>query len=108
MNTIERIYNSTLNNGGYTNPKLQGYSVALPFYESKIAVSEFTVEKLRQYHDKMNALGFEVGTWLNSEDNHVYLDAITIVGNKEVAMELGKKYKQIAIYDINENKEIFI
>lgn len=105
---LYNIYQSTLEEGGYTNPELTGYSVALPSYEMKLSIDDFSVQILEAYYTKMIGLGFEVGTWFNREEKYVYLDAITVVADKNHAIKLGEKYKQLAIYDIAEKKEIFL
>ena len=48
--------------------------------------------------------GYYIGLWVN--DNKVYLDVSTSFNRKNKAMKFGKNNKQIAIFDIKENKSI--
>lgn len=48
--------------------------------------------------------GYYIGLWVN--DNKVYLDVSTSFDRKNQATEFGKNNKQIAIFDIKENKSI--
>ena len=50
--------------------------------------------------------GYYIGLWVN--DNKVYLDVSTSFDRKNQAMDFGKNNKQIAIFDIKENKSINI
>lgn len=103
---IEKIIETTLSTGGYTKAGAKGYSVALPNYEHKISLHEFTVEKFQEYYDKIKKLGYEIGTWIN--EGIVYLDAIQLINTKELALKLGEIRNQIAIFDLNNFEEIFI
>lgn len=48
-------------------------------------------------------LGFE-----KTQTNLVYLDVVIWVPNKETALKIGKDKKQLAIWDIKQQKEIWI
>lgn len=50
--------------------------------------------------------GYYIGLWVNN--NKVYLDVSTSFDRKGQAMDFGKNNKQIAIFDIKENKSINI
>ena len=47
-----------------------------------------------------------VGGWIDYETNKTYIDAVHIVNDIETAIKLGRINKQIAIYDITNDKEI--
>jgi hypothetical protein len=48
---------------------------------------------------------FAIGTWFNKNDGTTVLDLVTAPG-KERAIELGKKYDQEAVYDLEIGKDI--
>lgn len=47
-----------------------------------------------------------IGTWFNSDDGMSYLDISATLPDKAQAIELGKKYNQIAIFDLATFEEI--
>ena len=47
-----------------------------------------------------------IGTWL--ENGKVYIDISSNFSNLEKALEVAENNKQLAIYDINENKTIYL
>src|SRR5690606_36021399 len=42
-----------------------------------------------------------IGTWYNEADGKTYLDISRTVSSLDEALELGKKHRQIAIFDLN-------
>lgn len=48
------------------------------------------------------------GVWKDPKTNLVYLDVVIWVPNKETALKIGKDKKQLAIWDIKQQKEIWI
>lgn len=47
-----------------------------------------------------------IGTWYNKADGKTYLDISRTVPSVDKALELGKKHRQIAIFDLNRFEEI--
>jgi len=47
-----------------------------------------------------------VGTWYNSENGLTYLDLSATLPDREEAIELGRQYNQIAIFDLSTFEEI--
>lgn len=47
-----------------------------------------------------------VGGWFDSRSGLFYFDATVIVNNKKEAVALAKENKQIAIFNLNSNREI--
>ena len=53
-------------------------------------------------HPEINAFG----GWLNSDNNEYYYDATIICDNLDSALEIGRANNQIAIFDLENLKEI--
>lgn len=49
-----------------------------------------------------------VGGWLNTDNGKFYWDASVIVNDLEKAKTLGRKFGQLAIFDLNEQKVIWL
>jgi len=47
-----------------------------------------------------------VGGWIDSETNTIYIDSVKILHDKNMAIEVGKHEKQIAIFCLDEMTEI--
>jgi hypothetical protein len=61
-----------------------------------------SVERIAEWLDKTDST--YVGSWVDND--LVYFDGCDIRLNKEEAIQLGKFYNQIAIYDISAGEEI--
>jgi len=62
------------------------------------------IEKIAEWLDKTNST--YVGSWVDDREQLVYIDGCDIRYNREDAIALGKLFNQIAIWDIDEGKEI--
>jgi hypothetical protein len=102
--SLATVITHTLNNGGGTfNAALQpinysdGYMVAVTGIE--IPVVDFNEESVQSFLGTANlsAPGALLGTWLN--EGIVYIDITTHYTGIERAMEAGKDFDQLAIYD---------
>lgn len=102
-NTINGIYEETLKNGGYTKKVNGRYIIGLENgYSRKIEATGYN-----QFYNTINKLEKEnvsYGTWYN--DGYIYIDENVQVNSLKKAVKIGKKQKQIAIFDITSNKEI--
>lgn len=47
-----------------------------------------------------------VGTWFSSDSNMTYLDISATISDRELAIQLGKKYNQTSIFDLLKLEEI--
>jgi hypothetical protein len=47
-----------------------------------------------------------VGWWRDNDTGRVYVDIVSIVEDREVAEDLGRRYGQIAIWDFKNQSEI--
>lgn len=114
-NDLLKLINS---NGGFTidlktgiQPK-SGYCIALCLFEQITEVNNDLDIILSNYivdHKPMllNTLSdYYLGAWVNN--GKIYLDVVTIVRNLKVAIRLAKINKQLAIFDLDNQKEIFI
>lgn len=45
------------------------------------------------------------GTWFNKDDGNTYIDINVVLANKADAVELGKRYNQISIFDLSTFEE---
>lgn len=103
-NTAKKIIEATLKNGGYSHDTKHRYSVAYGDNEFIISLKEFNEEVVHNY---LKVHG-TIGTWINTENNMVYLDTSKTIENKGEAIEFAKETNQLAIYDLIENEEIAI
>ena len=84
-------------------PVKRGYSVAVNDTQDSFgAVGLANVIKYVNEHPGINAFG----GWYNSENGMFYFDAVIICDDKKTAENLGRANKQIAIFDLNNLKEI--
>jgi len=112
---FEKLFAQLQENGGFTVDKTgnatnkEGYAVAVTGkqvicennFESFKTESEKFLSELHPFDD-----GAFFGGWLNSEDGKIYLDKVAIFANLNTALYFGKKFEQIAIYDLVEKVEI--
>lgn len=104
-------------NGGFTidlkigiQPQ-SGFCVALKDFEQITINNNNNLDKILSnyivnHKPKLFNENYYLGCWVN--DNKVYLDIVTIVKDLKLAVKLAKINKQIAIYDLDNQKEIFI
>ena len=84
-------------------PVSSGYAVAVADTQNSFGLEGLAnVVKYVSEHPEINAFG----GWYNSENNMYYFDATVIVNDLEVAKELGRINKQIAIFDLTHLEEI--
>ena len=97
------------NKEGYTvnaatlQPVTTGYAVAVADTQDSFGLEGLAnVVKYVSEHPEVNAFG----GWYNSENNMYYFDATVIVDDLDVAKELGRINKQIAIFDLANMEDI--
>lgn len=49
-----------------------------------------------------------IGTWYNETENATYLDFVALINDRDVAINLGKQYNQIGIFDLEKMEYIEI
>ena len=103
-NTAKKIIEATLKNGGYSHDTKHRYSVAYGDNEFIISFSE--VALLQIVHLNYLKVHGTIGTWINTENNMVYLDTSKTIENRDEAIEFAKESNQLAIYDLVANEEI--
>lgn len=54
----------------------------------------------------LNTPGKVLGGWLDTESGVTYLDVVTIVDSKELALDLAVQHGELAVYDIAGAQEI--
>jgi hypothetical protein len=67
-------------------------------------VRAFILGNLDLLNDPRNS----VGTWLNRANGLTYLDVSATLPDREQAVELGERYNQIAIFDLERLEEVAI
>lgn len=115
MNNINNLYNTLLNNKGLTlNKDLtifngSGYAVALPNKETKIQESDLDLSKftslLQAYRSDISG-NQKIGLWI--DQGLLYIDISEVLDNKDQALSLAKNRSQLAIFDFNELKSIYL
>lgn len=98
-----------VNHDGYTvnartlQPVTTGYAVAVANTQNSFGIKGLAkVIQYAQDHPEINAYG----GWYNSDNGQYYYDATIIVDNLQQAIEIGRANDQIAIFDLENCKEI--
>lgn len=116
---VKELIKKAIEKGGFTIDK----TGKAPNVKSGYIVSDFGKEKtyfindindMRQlekdiityFEDIQNSDGANVGLWLDNDI--LFLDISRIYQNKKEALKIGKKNRQLAIYDIKNDKSINI
>lgn len=111
----KKLINDLKNNGGCTLglKAKNGFMVSLLGYERKIKLEENTIKKtLEEYQKirkeliKQNYKNVYIGMWV--ENGEIFFDISILIKDYAKALELGKNNKQLAIYNIEENKTIYL
>ena len=101
----KKLYDITLENGGYTaNPKNR-YSVAV---KNVGQLHKNNKEDVIAIIDSMLSKNYSFGLWLNNENNNIYIDIIETYTSEKEALEIGRKNLELSIYDLEEQKVIWI
>ena len=101
-----KIMENILKNGGTTVTAngnrikaKQGYMVSLPDHETVLPIEDnATIIDMIDKKLKSIPNGAMLGGWVDGD--RVYLDYSVKVADRERAIKIGKKYGQLAIYDI--------
>jgi hypothetical protein len=81
-----------------------GYVVALPNHELRLSLSLLRKETIQYYVENLIHLGAEgVGIWCDG--GFAYIDSVLHFSTLSGALNAGKLYNQLAIFDI-ENQEV--
>lgn len=101
------------NQGGTYNKNLKsinatsGFMVSLQGYERKCRTDEETEKAIKENMEIIKGLDSAyLGAWI--DEGITYIDISVLVENKEDALELGKINNQLAIYDLKNNKSIYL
>jgi hypothetical protein len=117
MLDTKQIYLDTINNGGSStnmsgNHPTTGYMVALEGSELMVKPDWFNIVTLNKFiEDQYNLLyysNYYLGTWLDTNDNLVYLDVSVNVDNYDDAIKLAEYNFQLAIYDVVKHESVYL
>ena len=64
------------------------------------------IEYIHENYDMLTIMGYYLGIWKSGE--LYYLDITKVIKDKELAIKYAILNKQIAMYDLDKDKEIFI
>ena len=103
------IIQKTLKNGGYTDISYnKGFMVSLYGLETQVPLGEAytknTMKLLRQYRKLAKRYNGSLGLWI--EKGTLFIDISINIINKTEAIKVGLDNKQLAIYDIVNDKSI--
>ena len=102
------VYRQTMVNGGYTIKPSGRYLVGLKRYGKTVSVRDFNTDDLADYlaNTLPDMKDVTMGTWKHKD--LVHLDTSIAFKTLESALKRAKRERQLAIYDIQEGKEIFL
>lgn len=110
---INQIFKSTIKNGGASynlngHSPSKGFMVATFGAEKKILLKDFNKKILKSYikTHKKDLKGAFIGTWIDS--NIVYLDISKKEKSKNKALEIARKNKQLAIFNLSNFESIYL
>ena len=113
---MQELIIKAIKNGGATWGELfnditetSGYLVSLPDNERKHDINDINgvlneVWRLQGVIQKRQRYNMYVGLWVDGST--VYTDTSILIADKAKAIELGKLYKQKAIYDLDKQESI--
>jgi len=93
VTSLKRQVNGTyywLKDNWLTLKKKSGYFVAVREFKGYLGKNEYA------------------GVWKDPKTSIIYCDVVIWVSDKETALKIGKDKKQLAIWDIKRQKEIWI
>lgn len=106
--TSDSIADKIKNDGGVTihartgSEPTSGYAVSLPGYERTVPLAEFTASHLVKYvGDSWQGLSkgsAHLGAWIDGDT--VYLDVSIVVPLQDDAIQLGREYGQLAVFNL--------
>jgi len=91
--------------------KKSGFSVSLAGYETKEKSIDKTMEIVKEYIKAIKDLkknNLFVGVWYDEKTSYYFIDISIIINKKREAERIAKENKQLAIYDLKENKSIYL
>jgi len=84
-------------------PVVKGYVVA--YLETQDSFNDEGLKRVIKHakkHDKT------VGGWLNEENGRFYYDSCKVFENEAEAIEFGKQNKQLAVFNLNDFRTIWL
>ena len=106
------IIKATLENGGSTTPLNSNvdsgrYAVAISNFEMIVTKDLLSYQLVEAYHGLLpESANGNLGTWINPENDKVYLDFSLTYNDLENAVRVAYNNEQLAIYDLKKNQEI--
>lgn len=116
---MKTILNNLVLNGGFTvDSKLQvadvnaGYMVGGFSKEYKIKSKDLNIKTFTKLIKKLQREALKndlfIGGWYKCDNNIYYIELSKHINLEFEALRLGRKFKQLAIYDLKNNKSIYI
>lgn len=110
---LKTIKKEIIKNGGLTllptfekvNYK-KGFMISLSDSELKLNIKDLSIKHLKQYQKLAKDKKAYIGFWL--DNNTLYLDLSIRFLDKEKALYFGKINNQLAIYDLENQKSIYL
>lgn len=93
----------------------KGFAVSLPGYERRVGaphpvhIGQYLVDLLPVWEDlRQGEHGDDLclGAWYNDADQQFYLDLSIVVPSESYARELGKKWGQLAVFNLDKKESI--
>lgn len=87
----------------------EGFAVSLNPERTRVFINVDTLTLVTFVTDNWDLLrqdGYMFGAWLDTETGITYLDVVTVLDSKELALDLAVQKGELAIYDLGSGQEI--
>jgi hypothetical protein len=112
LSLANSLYTQTALNGGYTiapdfKSPTKGYLVSVLDGLVFDSISEVNVHTLSTFiHENLNKVDIFFGGWIDQETKKVYFDLSVCLPQLDLALHIAKGKNQLAIWDLNEGREV--
>jgi len=119
MKNLAQAFKTVTNKGGFTFnlneglEKQSGFSVAISkeieryyLFDDEVNFNANLEAFILENSIKLTFNNYCIGAWLNADNGLIYFDVVEIVYDKKEAIKKGFERNQLAIFDLDNSKEI--
>ena len=105
---VDKVYLYTICFGGYSHDKKFRYAVSEAYREKSYPLNSLCKAEMQGVIKSYLINYGTIGTWIDKRDNRIYFDVSHTYDDLEEALTVARVEKQLAIYDLKDNKEIYL